>query len=59
MLKVYGSLKKKHGADDARNNKYMVGKWLQFPISYSKLIMEQVHVYKNLCIERLNEGMKM
>jgi len=49
----------KYGSDDAGKKKYVVGKWLQFQIVDDKPIMEQVHVYENLCAEVLNAGMKM
>ena len=37
----------------------MAGEWLYFQITNDKLIMEQVHVYENLCAEVLSENMKM
>ena len=45
--------------DDVRKKKYIVGEWLWFQITDDKAIMEQVHVYKNLCAKVLNENMKM
>jgi len=56
---IWTKLEAKYGLDDAGKRKYVVGKWLQFQIVDDKLIMEQVHAYKNLCAEVLNEGMKM
>jgi len=56
---IWTKLEAKYGSDDAEKKKYVVKKWLQFQIIDDKLIMEQVHVYENLCVEVLNEGMKM
>jgi len=56
---IWTKLEAKYGSDDAGKRKYVVGKWLQFQIVDDKSIMEQVHVYKNLCVEALNEGIKM
>ena len=56
---IWTKLGAKYGSDDAEKRKYVVGKWLQFQIVDNKPIMEQVHVYENLCAEVLNEGMKM
>ncbi|XP_074313757.1 uncharacterized protein LOC141648952 [Silene latifolia] len=52
-------LKKKYGADDAGKKKYVVGKWLGFQMVDDKPIMEQVHVYENLCADVVNEGMEL
>ena len=52
-------LEVKYGLDDAGKRKYIDRKWLQFQIVDDKPIMEQVHIYENLCAEVLNEGMKM
>jgi len=52
-------LEVKYGSHDVGKRKYVVGKWLQFQVVDNKPIMEQVHVYENLCAEVLNEGMKM
>ena len=52
-------LEVKYGADDAGKKKYVVSEWLRFQITDDKPVMEQVHVYKNLCAEVLNENMKM
>lgn len=56
---IQTKLEAKYGSDDAGKKKYVVGKWLQFQIVDDKPIMEQVHTYKNLCAEVLNEGLKM
>jgi len=56
---IWTKLEAKYGSDDAEKRKYVIGKWLQFQIIVDKSIMEQVHVYENLCAEVLNEGMKM
>jgi len=56
---IWTKLEAKYGSDDAGKRKYVVGKWLQFQIVEDKPIMEQVHVYENLCAAVLNEGMKM
>ena len=56
---IWTKLEAKYGSDDAGKRKYVVGKWLQFQIMDDKPIMEQVHVYENLCAEVLAEGMKM
>jgi len=56
---IWTKLETKYGSDDAGKRKYVVGKWLQFQIMDDKPIMEQVHVYENLCVEVLAEGMKM
>ncbi|KAK9682872.1 hypothetical protein RND81_10G102900 [Saponaria officinalis] len=37
----------------------VVGKWLEFQMVDGKPIMEQVHVYENLCADVVNEGMKL
>ena len=37
----------------------MVGEWLRFSITDDKPIVEQVHIYKNLCMEVMNKNMKM
>ncbi|XP_074276851.1 uncharacterized protein LOC141600508 [Silene latifolia] len=52
-------LEKKYGADDAGKKKYVVGKWLGFQMVDDKPIMDQVHVYENLCADVVNEGMKL
>jgi len=52
-------LEAKYGLDDDEKRKYVVEKWLQFQIVDDKPIIEQVHVYENLCAEVLNKGMKM
>ena len=49
----------KYGSDNARKNKYVVGKWLQFQIMDDKPIMEQVHTYEDLYADVLTEGIKM
>ena len=46
-------------ADGARKKKYVVGKRLRFHFTDDKPIMEQVHVFKNLCAEMVSENMKM
>jgi len=56
---IWTKLEAKYGSDDAGKRKHVVRKWLQFQIVNDKPIMEQVHVYKNLCAEVLNEGIKM
>ena len=56
---IWTKLEAKYGSDDAGKRKYVVGKWLQFQIVDDKPIMEQVHIYENLCAEVLNKGMKM
>lgn len=56
---IWTKLETKYGSNDAGKRKYVVGKWLQFLIFDDKPIMEQVHVYENLCAEVLAEGMKM
>ncbi|XP_074300218.1 uncharacterized protein LOC141631450 [Silene latifolia] len=53
------SLEAKYGANDAGKKKYVVGKWLQFQMADGKPIMEQVHIYENLCADVVNEGMKL
>jgi len=49
----------KYGADDIEKKKYVVSEWLSLHIADDKSIMEQVHVYENICAEVLNENMKM
>ncbi|XP_057248926.1 uncharacterized protein LOC125494790 [Beta vulgaris subsp. vulgaris] len=39
--------------------KYVVGKWLSFQMVDDKPVMDQVHVYENLCADVLNEDMKI
>ncbi|KAK9726253.1 hypothetical protein RND81_05G202200 [Saponaria officinalis] len=56
---IWGSLESKYGSDDAGKKKYVVGKWLKFVMQDGKLIMEQVHIYENLCADVVNEGMKL
>ncbi|XP_074277081.1 uncharacterized protein LOC141600734 [Silene latifolia] len=56
---IWESLKKKYGADDAGKKKYVVGKWLGSQMVDGKPIMDQVHVYENLCADVVNEGMKL
>ncbi|XP_074267120.1 uncharacterized protein LOC141590425 [Silene latifolia] len=56
---IWESLLKKYGADDTGKKKYVVGKWLQFKLVDGKSIMEQVHVYENLCADIVSEGMKL
>ncbi|GJT38896.1 ty1-copia retrotransposon protein [Tanacetum coccineum] len=56
---IWETLKKKYGADDAGKKKYIVGNWLRYQMVDDKHIMEQVHVYKNLVTEVLNEGMNI
>ncbi|XP_074271356.1 uncharacterized protein LOC141595289 [Silene latifolia] len=56
---IWESLEAKYGADDAGKKKYVVGKWLEFQMADEKPIMEQVHVYENLCADVVNEGMKL
>ncbi|KAK9678778.1 hypothetical protein RND81_11G232700 [Saponaria officinalis] len=56
---IWESLEKKYGADDAGKKKYVVGLWLGFQMTNDKPIMEQVHVYENLCADVVNEGMKL
>jgi len=55
---IWTKLDAKYGSDDGKK-KYVVGKWLQSQIVDDKPIMEQVHMYENLCAEVLVEGMKM
>ncbi|KAK9714978.1 hypothetical protein RND81_06G135000 [Saponaria officinalis] len=47
------------GFYDAGKKKYVVGKWLEFVMQDGKPIMEQVHIYENLCADVVNEGMKL
>ncbi|KAL9235840.1 hypothetical protein vseg_010574 [Gypsophila vaccaria] len=56
---IWKSLEDKYGFDDAGKKKYVVGKWLEFQMVDGKPIMEQVHVYENLCADVINEGMKL
>ncbi|KAK9732793.1 hypothetical protein RND81_04G022700 [Saponaria officinalis] len=56
---IWVSLEAKYGADDAGKKKYVVGKWLEFQMVDGKPIMEEVHVYENLCADVVNEGMKL
>ena len=56
---IWTKVEVKYGSDDAGKKKYAVGKWLQFQIIDNKPIMKQVHTYENLCLEVLNETMKM
>ncbi|XP_074291337.1 uncharacterized protein LOC141618123 [Silene latifolia] len=56
---IWESFEAKYRADDARKKKYVVGKWLEFQMADGKPIMEQVHVYENLCADVVNEGMKL
>ncbi|XP_074266327.1 uncharacterized protein LOC141588801 [Silene latifolia] len=56
---IWELLEKKYGADDASKKKYVVGQWLGFQMADDKPIMEQVHVYENLCADVTNEGMKL
>jgi len=46
---IWTKLETKYGSDDAGKKTYVVGKWLKFQIVDDKPIMEQVHVYENLC----------
>ena len=54
---IWAALESKYGGDDAGMKKYVVGKWLQFTLQDDKPIMDQVHVYENLCADVINEGM--
>ena len=56
---IWESLESKYGSDDAGKKKYVVGKWLEFHMEDGKPIMEQVHIYENLCAYVINEGMKL
>ncbi|KAK9668837.1 hypothetical protein RND81_13G090100 [Saponaria officinalis] len=56
---IWESSEAKYGADDAGKKKYVVGKWLEFHMVDGKPIMEQVHVYENLCADVVNEVMKL
>ncbi|XP_074297735.1 uncharacterized protein LOC141628496 [Silene latifolia] len=56
---IWESLEAKYRADYAGKKKYVVGKWLEFQMADGKPIMEQVHVYENLCADVVNEGMKL
>ncbi|XP_074288095.1 uncharacterized protein LOC141613255 [Silene latifolia] len=56
---IWELLEKKYGADDAGKKKYVVGQWLRFQMVDDKPIMEQVHVYENLCADVTNDGMKL
>lgn len=56
---IWEALEKKYGADDAGKQKYVVGKWLAFQMVDDKPVMDQVHVYENLCADVLNEDMKI
>ncbi|KAK9688757.1 hypothetical protein RND81_09G009000 [Saponaria officinalis] len=56
---IWGSLESKYGSDDAGKKKYFVGKWLEFVMQDGKPIMEQVHIYGNLCADVVNEGIKL
>ena len=56
---IWEILDKKYGSDDAGKKKYVVGKWLAFHMVGDKPIMEQVHVYENLCTDVINEGMSL
>ena len=40
-----------------KRKKYVVGDWLQFQSTNDIPIIEQVHVYENLCAEVLNKNM--
>ena len=56
---IWTKLGAKYGSDNAVKRKYLIRQWLQFHILDDKSIMEQVRIYENLCVEVLNEGMKM
>ncbi|GAA0160445.1 hypothetical protein LIER_16996 [Lithospermum erythrorhizon] len=53
------ALEKKYGAADAGKKKYVVGKWLSFKMVDGTPIMDQVHVFENLCTDVTNEGMEL
>ena len=55
---IWEKLEVKYGGDEAGKKKYVVGEWMCFQITDDKQIMEQVHVYENLCAEVLNENIK-
>ncbi|KAK9681844.1 hypothetical protein RND81_10G031300 [Saponaria officinalis] len=59
LLMFFEQLESKYGSDDAGKKKYVVGKWLEFVMQDGKPIMEQVHIYENLCADVVNEGMKL
>ena len=52
-------LKVKYGVNDATKKKYVVVELLQFQTTDDKPIMEQIHVYENLCAEVLSENIMM
>ncbi|GAA0186774.1 hypothetical protein LIER_34062 [Lithospermum erythrorhizon] len=56
---IWEALEKKYGVDDAGKKKYVVGKWLAFKMVDGKPIMDQGHVFENLCGDVINEGMKL
>jgi len=56
---IWKKLEVKYGVDDAKKKKYVVAEWLYSNITYDKPIIEQVHVYENLCAEVLSENIKM
>jgi len=55
---IWTKLEAKYGSDDAGKSNYVFGKWLQFHIVDDKPIMEQVHVYENLCAEQRHEDVR-
>ncbi|GAA0168205.1 hypothetical protein LIER_22973 [Lithospermum erythrorhizon] len=56
---IWRTLESKYGKDDTVKKKYVVGKWLGFKMVDDKPIMDQVHVFENLCTDVVNEGMNL
>lgn len=53
---IWDLLHKKYGADDVGRRKYAVSRWLNFKMTDTKPILEQVHEYKNLIVDMVAEG---
>ena len=49
----------KYGDDDGGKKKYVINECLHCQITDDKPIMEQLHIYENLCAEVFNKNMKM
>ena len=56
---IWCTLESRYGGDDTGRKKYVVGKWLQFPMIDDKPVVEQIHEYENVVANVLSEGMKM
>lgn len=53
---IWDLLHKKYGADNVGRRKYAIGRWLNFKLTDSKTIVEQVHEYENMVTNMVSEG---